>query len=182
MKKFSPLLLGLIVSLIANALLAGLLIGGLLGKPKHGHRSPGRGDPDFAIARGIQSVVPESERGEIRSAFMAAFEESRQLIDEKREAQRRLSAALVAEPFSQSDVDEAFADVRMADLVLKERFQATLSQELAKMEPEQRVALGEWLQQVERRSGRFRGRRGDGERGWRRPPPPEDGPPPPPDP
>ncbi|MEQ9314898.1 MAG: periplasmic heavy metal sensor [Henriciella sp.] len=181
MKKFSPLLLGLIVSLIANALLAGLLIGGLLGKPRHGDRGPGRGDPDFAIARGIQSVVPESERDEIRSAFMTAFGESRELIDEKREAQRRLSEALVAEPFSQSDVDQAFADIRMADLVLKERFQATLSDELAKIDPAERRALGEWLRQVEERRGRFHGRRGDGERGWRRRPP-DEGPPPQPEP
>lgn len=166
MKRFSPLLLGLIISLIVNALFVGLIVGGMLGKPRHGHGGPGRGNPDFAIARGIQSVVPESERDEIRSAFRAAFMESRELIGKKREAQSRLSEALVATPFDKAAVDEAFAEIREADNVLKERFQSVLSERLAEMDPSERQALGEWLRDMEERFGRRGGRRGDGE--WRK--------------
>ena len=176
MKKFSALTIALIVSLIANALLIGLFAGSMLGKPKHDDRGPGRGDPDFMIARGIKSVVPETERQQVRQAFREAIAESKELIDAKRDAQRRLRQAMVATPFDREAVDQAFSDIRTADIALNERFQASLSDALADLDESEREALGVWLEDMEKRFERRRSRK-DRDRDGRRgppPPPPED--------
>ncbi|MEM5517862.1 periplasmic heavy metal sensor [Henriciella sp. AS95] len=171
MKKFSPLTIALIVSLVANALLIGLVAGSILGKPDKRHRGPGRANPDFMIARGIQSVVPDSERKQIRQAFRQAFADSRALIDEKREAQRRLREAMLQTPFDQEAVEQAFADIRAADIVLNERFQASLTEALADLDESEREALGAWLEDMDERFDRRRTRRGERD-GQREPPPP----------
>ena len=164
MKNFSALTIALIVSLVANALLIGLVVGLHLGKPKPGERGPGRSNPDFMLARSIQGVVPDEDREEIREAFREAFRESRDYIVAKREAQRRLRETMVQTPFDKAAVDQAFADIRAADAVLNKRFQASLSEQLSQLSAEEREALGARLQDMEERFERRRRRSGPGER------------------
>lgn len=171
MKKLSALTIALIASLVANALLIGLVAGAHLGKPKPSERGPGRANPDFILARSIQAVVPDAEREEIRAAFRQAFRESRDYIDAKRDAQARLRTAMLATPFDKAAVDQAFADIRAADAVLNERFQASLADQLSSLSAEEREALGARLKEMDEKFGRRRGGKRDGE-GRRDAPPP----------
>lgn len=175
-RTLTPLAIALIISLVANALLIGLVIGGLIGKPRGGH---GRGGSDYMIARGIQDIVPEGERNEIREAFHLAFEDSRADWQTKREARREFMAALSASPFSKAEIDRSFEDMRAADTALTRSFQATLSEQIAALSDAQRAELVDWLEDVEarrreRRERRRRHRGGDrdGPRGNDPPPRP----------
>lgn len=174
-KRLSRTSMALIVSLVANALLIGFLIGGQLGEQERERRGGPRGT-DHMIARGIQSILPETERGEIRSAFRDAFRSARGQWQEKRMAQDRLVEALRQTPFDRAAVDQAFADMRAADGSLNETFQTTLTDQLAALDDAQRLELVEWLEEVEarraERRGRFDRRGGRDEDGERRGPPP----------
>ena len=91
-------------------------------------------------------------------------------------ARDRLIEALRQTPFDRAAVDQAFADMRAADVVLNENFQTTLTDQLAELDDAQRLELVDWLEEVEARRAERRGRsdrRGDrNEDGERRRPPP----------
>lgn len=171
-KGLSALAMALIASLVVNALLVGLVIGGSLGKHDERHRGHRGGGDDFMIARELQSIVPESRNSEIRQAFREAFMQSRGQWREKREARRAMADAISAEPFEQAALDEAFARMRKADEALTRNFQETLVTQIADLSDAERAELAAWLEEVERerreRREERRGRRGDG------PPPPHD--------
>ena len=175
-RRFTPLGLVLIISLVANALLVGLLLGNRLGTARPGDHLPGApgGGGSFFIARGMESVVPEETRGELHDAFREAFRESRDARLRKHDARLALSRALAAEPFDEQAVEEAFTAIREADDALTARFQETLTSELAALEPEQRAALVAWMKDMQARREKHMRRRGDHHRR-----PPEDGGPPP---
>ena len=167
--RLSRTSIALIVSLVANALLIGFLVGGQLGERERERRGP-RGGTEHMIARGIESIMPERERGEIRTAFRDAFRSARGQWQEKRMARDRLIEALRQTPFDRAAVDQAFADMRAADVSLNENFQTTLTDQLAELDDAQR------LEEVEARRAERRGRSdrrggpdGDGDR--RGPPP-----------
>lgn len=174
--RLSRTSIALIVSLVANALLIGFLVGGQLGERERERRGP-RGGTEHMIARGIESIMPERERGEIRTAFRDAFRSARGQWQEKRMARDRLIEALRQTPFDRAAIDQAFADMRAADVSLNENFQTTLTDQLAELDDAQRLELVEWLEEVEARRAERRGRSdrrggpdGDGDR--RGPPPP----------
>lgn len=164
-RRISGLAVALVVSLVVNALLVGLVLGNMLARPHHDHDRRGggpRGGGDFAIARGIERVVPEAERAEIRSAFRAAFRSSRTQFMRKREARQGLIEALGAEPFEPATIDRAFGEMREADRALTERFQSVLSEQIAGLSDAERAELVNWMQEVEaRRRRHFEHRRED---------------------
>ena len=71
--RLSPVAIGLVVSLVLNALLVGLIAGNMMGAPKSerhsGAHRGGGGGSDFEIARGIEAVVPDTDREGIRRAL-----------------------------------------------------------------------------------------------------------------
>lgn len=163
--RFSTLAVALVASLVVNALLVGLVLGNVMGRPHHNHdrreRGP-RGGGDFAIARGIERVVPEEDRAEIRSVFREAFRSSREQFIAKREAREGLNEALAAEAFNPAAVDRAFANMREADRALTERFQTVLSEQIGSLSDAERAELVTWMQEVEaRRRRHFQRRRED---------------------
>lgn len=167
----SALSMALIASLIVNALLIGLVAGGALGKKgerSHGHR----GGADFQMARELETIVPEGNRGEIRQAFREAFVQSRGQWREKREARRAMMTALSAEPFEPQSLEDAFARMREADTALTRNFQTTLVEQIARLSDSERAELVAWLETVERERRERRERRGErrGERGDQPPP------------
>ena len=66
----------LIASLMANALLVGLLIGGGLGQKRAGPPIGGGGS-EQALMRGIDQAVPSDQRRAVRQAFRRAFADTR---------------------------------------------------------------------------------------------------------
>ena len=170
LRALSPVAIILVISLVANALLIGLVAGNMLGKPRGDGGPPGGprgGGEDFMLARGLENVVPEAARTEMREAFRDAFRKSRGLWQQKREAREALTAALAAEPFDPARVDAAFEAMREADRALTARFQTELSQQFEGLTAEQRAELVSWLRDMEERRAKWRERR----REDRRPPP-----------
>ncbi|WP_084419543.1 periplasmic heavy metal sensor [Henriciella litoralis] len=160
LKRLSPLAIALAVSLIANALLVGLVLGDRLA-PRSDHRGPPRGGGgDFTIARGIDQIVPEGERNEIRQAFRSAFMDSRERFQDKREARDALTEALAQTPYNKTAVDQAFERMRRTDTELTRSFQTVLSEQLSGLSDAQRAELVTWLEEVESRRQERRERRG----------------------
>jgi len=162
----SKLPIWLVVSLIANALLIGVLIGGGLGQRKAGPPAGG-GIPgnEQALMRGIDRSLPDDQRRLVRRAFREAFAESRAERVAVREARQRLSRLLAAETYDAEAVRESFKRLREADTAMRARMQDVLAEQFGTLSLSQRRAIIEDL-------SRRRPRRGgpDGER--RGPPPP----------
>ena len=134
-RALSTLGIVLVISLIANALLVGMLAGNSVGakdEPRR-ERGPRGGGDEAEIARAIEAVVPDDVRKEVRQGFRAAFREAMPYFATKREAQRGLLDALSAEPFDRAAVDAAFADIRAADETLTASFQSVLADELGSL-------------------------------------------------
>ncbi|WP_084398387.1 periplasmic heavy metal sensor [Henriciella aquimarina] len=164
LKSLSPLAVALVISLVANALLLGLVLGNSLGKPARDGDDGRRGGPrgggeEFMLARGLESVVPEETQDEMRETFRETFRKSRDLWQAKHEARDALTKALAARPFDQAAVDAAFADMRAADDALKARFQSALSDQFESLTQDQRDALVARLEEIEARRERWRERR-----------------------
>ena len=130
---------GLIISVALNALLIGVLVMGFLSQHDRRRGPGGPGDPDFAILRGLEEVSGEGGRETIRSAFRDAFADTEDQRIALREARERFAQALVAEPFSQADIEASFADVRAADQAMKARFHGVLADELGQLDDQQRA-------------------------------------------
>lgn len=139
-RTLSALGIVLVISLIANALLLGLVLGKAIGKPDK-HKGPRGGGEEFHIARAMDDVVPEAARDEMQQAFRQTFRNSREAWDNKRAAREALTEAIVADPFDPEAVDAAFADMRAADSRLTERFQAVLTAQLSTLTVEQRIEM-----------------------------------------
>jgi len=164
----SRLPIWLIVSLLANALLIGLLIGGGLGQRKAG---PPAGLPggEEALIRGIDRSVPEDQRRAVRQTFRRAFEDSRSERVAVREARQHLVQVLAADPYDPAAVQAGFADLRNAEARMKSRMQDVLAQQFGALTAEQRRAVMQDVNRRDRRQGRGQGR---GRGGNDRPPPP----------
>ncbi|MEQ3744823.1 MAG: periplasmic heavy metal sensor [Henriciella sp.] len=156
----------LVISLIVNALLIGLLIGGGLGKRKSGGSSIIAGD-ERAIVRGLEQSLNDQDRRVLRRSLRSAFERTRDERRELRATRTLLSDALQADPYDRDAVSSAFARLRTADGNMKVGLQEELADQFAKLSVDQRRAI---VRNLERR-GAY-GRRGPRERGDRRPPPP----------
>lgn len=158
----SRLPIWLIVSLLVNALLIGVLIGGGLGQRKAGPAMAGPGGEDMLV-RGIDRAVPDEQRRAVRRAFRRAFADSRQERIQVRNTRQRLAALLAAEDYEASEVQSAFEDLRAAEAAMKARLHDVLAEQLATLSPEQRQAI---LSDMDRRDRRRRDHDGH------RPPPP----------
>ncbi|MEO0608251.1 MAG: periplasmic heavy metal sensor [Pseudomonadota bacterium] len=145
----------LIVSLLANALLIGVLIGGGLGQRKAGPPVVRIGGED-ALMRGIDRAVPADQRRLVRLAFRRAFTDSRQERIRVREARQALTGLLAAEDYQAAKVQEGFAELRTAEAAMKGRMHDVLAEQLGALSVEQRRSI---LSDFNRpRGGRGQGR------------------------
>ena len=157
----------LVVSLIVNALLIGLLIGGGLGQRKAGPNPIGAGGAgaEQALIRGIDQSLPADQRRTVRRAFRDAFQGSRTERLRVRDARQNLARLLAAESYDADAVQQSFAELREADSAMKAQMQDLLATHFGSLSLEQRRAI---LQDLNRRDGRRRA----GPRDSRGPPPP----------
>ena len=160
----SRLPIWLIVSLMANALLIGLIIGGGLGQRKSGP-SPSIPGDERALIRGIDEAVPSDQRQTVRRAFRQAFEDSRSERRAVRDARRKLGTLLSADAYDAAEDQSAFQDLRDAESAMKKRMHDVLAEQFGALSEAQRRAI---VQDLNRRGAR-RGPPGDRDR---RPPPP----------
>lgn len=163
--KTSKLPIWLVVSLIVNALLIGVLIGGGLGQRKAGPPPGGPGGSEQALIRGIERSLPDDQRQIVRRAFRQAFVESREQRIAVRDARQRLARLLAAETYDADAVRESFQKLREADAAMRAQMQDVLTEQFGTLTAEQRRAI---LEDLNRRSRR----RGGPEDGRRGPPPP----------
>jgi len=155
----------LIVSLMANALLVGLLIGGGLGKKRAGPSNIGPG-AERALVQSLDQAIPNDQRREVRQAFRRAFANSRQERVRLRDARRQLGRLLAADPYDSDAVAAAFEDMREADDAMKASMHEALAEHFGALSVEQRRAI---IRDFNDRSNRNRNDRGP--RGDRQPPP-----------
>lgn len=155
----------LIVSLMANALLVGLIIGGGLGQKRAGPTNIGSGG-EQALVRSLDQAVPDDQRRIVRQAFRRAFANSRQERVRLRDARRQLGRLLAADPYDSEAVAAAFRDMREADAAMKADMHETLAEQFGTLSVAQRRAIIQDFNDRSRRRGDARGPRGD------RPPPP----------
>lgn len=153
----SRLPIWLIASLMANALLVGLLIGGGLGQKRAGP-PVGVGGSEQALVRGIDQAIPEGERRAVRQAFRRAFADTRQERVRLRDARSELGRRLSAEPYDAEAAREGFEDVRNADAAMKARMHDVLANQFGNLTAEQRRAV---IQDFNRRPRGRPGPRGD---------------------
>ncbi|MEM9054824.1 MAG: periplasmic heavy metal sensor [Pseudomonadota bacterium] len=158
----SRLPIWLIVSLVVNALLVGLLIGGGLGQRKAGP-SPGLPGSEQALIRGIDRSVPDDQRRAVRRAFRRAFADTRPERIRIRESRRKLAQLLAADTYDAEAVRQGFEAFRAADAAMKARMHDILAEQFGKLTVEQRQAI---LRDYNRRNRRPGSQDGD------RPPPP----------
>lgn len=163
--KTSKLPIWLVVSLIVNALLIGVLIGGGLGQRKAGPPPGGPGGSEQALIRGIERSLPDDQRQIVRRTFRQAFAESRDQRIAVREARQRLGRLLAAEAYDAEAVRESFRQLREADAEMRAQIQDVLAEQFGTLTAEQRRAI---LEDLNRRTRR----RGGPDGGRRGPPPP----------
>jgi uncharacterized membrane protein len=124
----------LVVSLAANLLLIGFVVGQLLHHPPHE-----RGGP-MTIERITSGLPPE-----VREAVRADLREHRPQIAEKiaavRAAQADVRAAIGAEPFDPARLQAAFAVIRDRRKAVQEEVQAAAVEAIGKLPPETRRKL-----------------------------------------
>ena len=133
----SRLPIWLIVSLMANALLIGLLIGGGLGQHSAGPPAV-RGGGEQALMRGIDQALPAEQRRELRRAFRRAFAESRDQRIRVREARRNLGRRCAADDYDAAEVQAGFAELREAESAMKANMHDLLAESLGELSTEQR--------------------------------------------
>ena len=160
----SKLPIWLIVSLIANALLIGVLIGGGLGQRKAGPPPSAVGQEE-ALIRGIDRALPDEERREVRQIFRRAFADSREERVRVRNARRALGRLMNANSYDADAVRAGFEELREADAAMKARMHNLIADQFGTVSAEQRRII---LRESNRAN-----RRGN------RPPPSRDRPPPP---
>lgn len=157
----SRLPIWLIVSLMANALLIGLIIGGGIGQRRGGAAVSIPGN-EQALVRGIERSLPDEQRTEVRRAFRRAFADTRPQRLRLRAARQNLGPLLSAEDYDPVAVQEAFGELRAADDAMKARMHDVLAEQFGALTPEQRQAI---IRDFNRRGERRNGR--DGERSQR---------------
>ena len=159
----SRLPIWLIVSLMVNALLVGLIIGGGLGQKRSGS-SPSIAGDERALIRGIDESVSSDQRQTVRRAFRRAFEDSRSERVAVGNIRRELGRALTDESYDAAEVQATFEKLRDAESAMKKRMHDVLAEQFGELSEDQRRAIVKDLNR--------RGKRG-GPRGRdHRPPPP----------
>ncbi len=164
----SRLPIWLIVSLMANALLIGLIIGGGLGQRKAGPAAGPAIGNEQTLMRGIDQAVSIDQRDEVRRAFRRAFADTRTERVRLQQARRDLGRLLSAADYDAAAVEAGFAELRAADDAMKARLHRVLTEQFGTLSAEQRRLI---IRDFSRRGAgeRFRDRRRPG---GERPPPP----------
>ena len=164
----SRLPIWLIVSLMANALLIGLIIGGGLGQRKAGpsHRQT-MAASEQTLMRGIDRAVSIDQRQDVRRAFRRAFADTRDERVRLRDARQQVGRLLAAPDYDSAAVEAGFAELRAADDAMKARMHTVLTEQFSNLSAEQRRLI---IREANRRGAR-------GNRQDRPPPPPGDRPP-----
>ncbi len=135
----SKLPLWLVASLIANALLIGLLIGG--GLKKSTTPTPQVSPNELQIARSIHDVLPEEARRSVRRQFQQALRATQPERREIRRLRRKLRRMLLAETYDQAAVAAIFAELRAADSAMRASLHEELIQQLGELSLEQRQSV-----------------------------------------
>jgi uncharacterized membrane protein len=152
----SRLPIWLIVSLMVNALLVGLIIGGGIGQKRSGP-SPSIAGDERALIRGIDESVSSDQRQTVRRAFRRAFEDSRSERIAVRNIRRELGRALTADSYDAAEVQATFEKLRDAESAMKKRMHDVLAEQFGELSEDQRSAIMKDLNQRGQR-GRQRGR------------------------
>ena len=131
--------LWLVISLMANMMLAGLVAGLLLRPAPQGpqpERRPDRfswvskdGKRDTAIAMVFQEAYRASERARFERAV----------------ARRALSEAVAKDPYDPEAVREAFRNLRSADDAVNESSHEAMVKVFAELQPEERARMAQFL-------------------------------------
>ena len=134
----SRLPIWLIVSLMANALLIGLIIGGGLGQRRAGPAAGPAIGSEQALMRGIDQAVSIEQRDQVRRAFRQGFANTRNERIRLRDARRQLGRLLSAQDYDAEAVEAAFSELRAADEAMTARLHAVLTEQFSTLTAEQR--------------------------------------------
>lgn len=129
-----------LVSIAINLLGLGVLAGGYMG----GLRIERAGGESTRASQGrsFMAALPPERRAEVRREVGRLFLATRTERIEARKAREALLAAVLAEPYDEAAVRDAFAAVRAADASVQMRFQDGAVALLGRLEPgERRAAL-----------------------------------------
>ena len=156
---------GLAVSLIANLLLVGFVVG----RMTSGFAMPPmRPDPTMGIYRMID-FLPEARRDEIKGLLRSDMRSIYPELRELRQVHRRIRDAVTADPFVRADLDKALADLRARLGSTQVSAHESFVEVVSKLTPEERARLADAMRRPPRGFGRDRPHERDGEH--RGPPP-----------
>ena len=167
----SKLSFWLVGSLLVNALLVGVLIGGGLHQRSAGGPPPAASG-EMALVREMDSSLSGEDRRIVRRAMRTAFAETREQRTELRNARQNLVAVLAQEPYDSAAVRDGFARLREADELVKAGLHDALADQFGALTIEQRRAILERFERTDRRHRRHH-REGDDTPYPRRQPPPD---------
>ncbi|MDJ0920530.1 MAG: periplasmic heavy metal sensor [Henriciella sp.] len=166
----SKLPYGLVVSLIINALLIGLFIGGgLANRGGEDRRPPPDMPSEVQLLRGLESRLSNPERRILRTAIRKSLTEGEGSHARMREARANLNGLLARNDVSAEEIEQALEAIREIDAARRTALHTEIANQLSQLSVEERREILEAMAQ----------RRRFGERRHRRDPPPGDRPPPP---
>jgi uncharacterized membrane protein len=129
-----------IVSLAINLLIIGAAVGLSVSHFSHG------GPPRFFERReagehGPQAMrmLPQAEREALSRALIGAWESGHDLLSKARAARENVRSVAAADPYDETAVRKALADMRTADSAVLAHYQDALAGSLGKLSSEQRL-------------------------------------------
>lgn len=130
-----------VVSLAINVLIVGAAIGFFMSHwPRGGPpQFMGGGGPRMMQGSGLRAL-PDAQREELARALTGAWESGGDLRKTAQDARQRASEIVVKDPYDESAVRKALADMRTADNAVLEHYQEVLAASLGKLSSEQRLA------------------------------------------
>ena len=131
----------LTLSIMANLLLLGLVVGSVLRSPHH------RLGPD-GMAPQRPPILGEASHGDrmmVRRIMMEAFQSADMEVADRRAVRATLGEALQIDPYDPEAVRRAFASLRMSDEAVHTAIHESLVDRLGELSVEQRTALAEML-------------------------------------
>ena len=131
----------LTLSIMANLLLLGLVVGSVLRSPHH------RLGPD-GMAPQRPPILGEASHGDrmmVRRIMMEAFQSADMEVADRRAVRATLGETLQIDPYDPEAVRRAFASLRMSDEAVHTAIHESLVDRLGELSVEQRTALAEML-------------------------------------
>lgn len=135
------LILALVLSLGANLALAGFLAG----RASADLSGPRLLDPNLRVSRLLLQQLPEERREALRPLFREQLRSIRPSIDGIRRSQRKIEAALTAEPFDPRALESALEAFRTHLTRSQETSHAAFLSLADSLSPEERRLLGQTL-------------------------------------